>query len=88
MKLFSQSTKRYHRMVIHFCLLMALKSGSMYDQLRKSGLLFLPSNRTLRDYRNGIPPKTGFIPEVVNQLKQSTVNFSGHQKYIYIAFEE
>lgn len=87
-KNFSQKSKRYHPMVIRFCLSMASKSGSMYDELRHSGILCLPSKRTLRDYRNVIPPKTGFIPEVIDQLKKSTENLSGHQRYVCIAFDE
>ena len=35
-----------------------------------------------------IPPKTGFIPEVVDQLKQATGSLSGHQRYICKAFDE
>ena len=87
-KNFNQRSKRYHPMVIRFCLSMASKSSSMYDELRNSGILCLPSKRTLRDYRNVIPPKTGFIPEVIDQLKRSTENLSGHQRYICIAFDE
>ena len=48
---------RYHPMIIRFCLSIAAKSPSAYDELRSSNILTLPSRRTLRDYRNAIRPK-------------------------------
>ena len=55
----SSSSIRYHPMVIKFCLSLAAKSSSAYSDLRcnsktNSGVLILPSLRTLRDYRNYI----------------------------------
>ena len=41
---------RYHPMIIRFCSFRAAKSGSAYDELQSSGILTLPSRRTLRDY--------------------------------------
>lgn len=40
-----------------FCLSLATKSSSCYDELRNSGILGAPSQRTRRDYRNAIRPK-------------------------------
>ena len=45
---------RYHLMIIRFCLSLAAKSASTYEELRNSKVLTLPSRRTLRDYRNVI----------------------------------
>ena len=58
-KLFSSSQKgvRYHPMIIRFCLSLAAKSPSCYEELRNSGVLVLPSQRRLKDYRNTIKPK-------------------------------
>ena len=36
----------------------------------RSGVLVLPSLRTLRDYRNYIKPARGFNPDVIKDLKQ------------------
>ena len=65
----SQSSIRYHPMIIRFALSLAIKSGSTYDELRKSGIMVLPTRRTLRRYKNAIRPETGFNPEIwrVNQ---------------------
>ena len=54
-------------MIIRFALSLAIKSGSAYDDLRKSGLMILPTRRTLRDYKNAIKPETGFNPEVISE---------------------
>ena len=39
----------YHPMIIRFCLSIASKSASAYNELRSSNVLTLPSLRTLRD---------------------------------------
>ena len=53
-KLFSRNSTgvRYHPMIIRFCLSLAAKSPSCYEELRNSGVLVLPSQRRLKDYRN------------------------------------
>ena len=61
-----KSQIRYHPAIIKYCLSIAAKSSSAYEQLRLdskdgSGVLVLPSQRTLRDYRNYIKPKQGKI---------------------------
>ena len=42
---------RYHSMIIRFCLSLAAKSASAYDELRSSNILTLPTRRTLKDYK-------------------------------------
>ena len=63
----SKSSIRYHPMIIRYCFNLAAKSFSTYSDLRYdsktcSGILVLPSLRTLRDYKNDIKPTRGFIP--------------------------
>ena len=76
-KLFSKGPTgvRYHPMIIRFCLSLAAKSSSCYEELRNSGVLTLPSQRGLRDYRNAIKPKRAFQKEVIEVLKQETDNY-------------
>lgn len=61
-KLFQKSGTgvRYHPMTIRFCLSLAAKTPSCYEELRNSGILVLPSQRRLKDYRIAIKPKRGF----------------------------
>lgn len=83
-KLFSSSSQgvRYHPMIIRFCLSLAAKSPSCYEELKNSGILVLPSQRTLRDYRNWIKPSVGFSHGVVEELQKQTAGYSHVQRYI------
>ena len=89
-KLFSSSQKgaRYHPMIIRFCLSLAAKSPSCYEELRNSGVLVLPSQRRLKDYRNAIKPKRGFQPEILEELKTETNDYFDVQRYIVLLFDE
>ena len=64
----------YHPMFIKFCLCIQAKSPAAYEQLRLckdgTGGLILPSQRTLRDYKNYIHPKRGFIHQIVNEITE------------------
>ena len=62
-------------MIIRFCLSLAAKSPSCYEELRNSRVLILPSQRQLKDYRNAIKPKRGFQVEVINELKNITDSY-------------
>ena len=79
---------RYHPMIIRFCLSLAAKSPSCYEELRNSKVLVLPSQRRLRDYRNVIKPKRGFQAEVVTELKNMTEQYFDVQRYVVILFDE
>ena len=57
---------KYHPMIIRFCISLAAKSASA--ELRNTGILTLPSRRTLRDYTNYIRPSPGFNPKVVHYV--------------------
>lgn len=89
-KLFSRSATgvRYHPMIIRFCLSLASKSPSCYEELRNSGVLVLPSQRRLRDYRNVIKPKRGFQKEVIDELIIEANNYFDVQRYVVLLFDE
>ena len=75
-------------MIIRYALCLATKSPAVYEEIRDSGILKLPSMRTLRDYRNFIQPKTGFNPAVVEELIKETTDFSGSKRFITLSFDE
>ena len=89
-QLFSSRSQgvRYHPMVIHFCLSLAAKSSSCYEELRNSGILVLPSQRTLRDNCNYIKPKVGFNHGVVEKLKKQISDCSNTRRYIVLLLDE
>ena len=80
-------------MIIKFCLSLAAKSSSAYKDLRYNnktgtGVLVLPSLRTLRNYKNYIRPTRGFNPDIVNELAKKTASFSETERYVTILFDE
>lgn len=88
-KLFGKGTGvRYHPMIIRFCLSLASKSASTYDELRSSNVLTLPSRRTLRDYKNAVKPEAGFNPEVIQELIKVATPLKDHQRYVVLSFDE
>ena len=51
---------RWHPALIKWCLNLKLRSSSTYRALRESGILVLPSERTLRDYTHWVQAGYGF----------------------------
>ena len=87
-KYHAKGQTRYHPMIIRFALSLAMKSGSAYDELRKSGILILPSRRTLSDYKNAITPLTGFNPGVIAELKKTCDVLNDLEKLVVLSFDE
>ena len=89
-KLFAKTSTavRYHPMIIRFCSSLASKSPSCYEELRNSGVLVLPSQRRLKDYRNAIKPKRGFQKEVLDVLIEETEHYFDVQRYVVLLFDE
>ncbi|XP_066925034.1 uncharacterized protein [Clytia hemisphaerica] len=89
-KLFSasKSGRRFHPMLIRFCLSLVAKSPSCYKELRDSGILVLPSERTLRDYRNYITPHAGFNPEVIKELNELCDPLFDVERYVVLLCDE
>ena len=84
---------RYHPMVIRYCLALASKSASAYDDIRYNektgtGILILPSRRRLRDYKNYIRPERGFNKNIIKELQNKTKNFSDVEKFMVLLMDE
>ena len=76
----SKTSVRYHLMIIRYCLGLAAKSPSVYDEIRydeetNRGFVILQSRRRLRDYKNYIRPQQSFNKDVINELKNIVSNF-------------
>eukprot|EP00794_Sanderia_malayensis_P001207 gene1207-583_t len=88
----SPTGHRYHPMIIRWCLSIASKSASAYDELigtfKGSGVIELPSRRQLRDYTNAIRPKTGFNHKVVDTLAKMVSAYKPVERYVSILFDE
>ena len=82
------SGRRYHLMLIRYAISLSTKSPVVYEEIRKSGILKLPSMRTLRDYRNFIKPQTGFNPAVIEDLIKHPDNLTGYQGFVTLPIDE
>lgn len=60
--------RRWHPAMIKWCLYLRHLSGRTYETLRNSGVIVLPSQRTLRDYTHYIPATIGFSEQVDRML--------------------
>lgn len=78
----------HHSMIIMFCLSLAAKSPSCYEELRNSKVLILPSQRRLKNYRNAMRPQRGYQEVVVNELKEQTNSYFDVQRYVVLLFDE
>ena len=56
----------WHLTIIRWCLSMNLKSPAVYNQLSKSGLLYLPSQYTLKTYSNFSENMPGVNPKILH----------------------
>uniref|UniRef100_A0A7M5XKE5 Transposable element P transposase-like RNase H domain-containing protein n=2 Tax=Clytia hemisphaerica TaxID=252671 RepID=A0A7M5XKE5_9CNID len=84
---------RYHPAIIKYCLNICAKSSAAYKQLKLdlengTGVLVLPSQRTLRQYRNYVKPEHGFNPQITKDLAEMTAGFSSADKYVSIVIDE
>ena len=79
---------RWHPQVIKWCLYLHYKSSGAYETLRKSGILRLPSGRTLRDYRHHAPAVIGFCADYDKQLLELSKKTCGDSKHIAILIDE
>ena len=58
---------RWHTMIVRWCLSIKPRSSSSYNALSNSGVLVLPSDRTLRNYTHFVKAQAWFSPEVDKQ---------------------
>lgn len=81
---------RWHPAVIRWCLRIYLRSHKLYDDLRNSGGLKLPSGRTLSDYNNFCSPQTGWKTENLRIMKEQfdKKNAPKHGKLGGLFFDE
>ncbi len=67
----SSKGMRWHPLMIRWCINLRHKSSGAYDVLRESGVVSLPSQRTLRDYTHYVSASAGFSSEGDLQLMEA-----------------
>lgn len=75
---------------IRWCLYIRHLSSSAYEVLRKSGVLTLPSQRTLRDYTYHTEAAPGFSLSVDKQIMDAAdiVSCTERDKHVVIILDE
>lgn len=81
---------RWHPLMIKWAIYLHYRSGGAYDTLRSSGVLALPSQRTLRDFTHHCNAQTGFSAEVDEQLKghADALGVEEWQRYVVLLLDE
>lgn len=79
---------RWHPMIIKWCLYIYHKSSGAYESLRNSGVIKLPSGRTLRDYRQFAPISVGLSLATDKQLLDLAKKNSPLAKYVILLLDE
>ena len=84
--------RRWHPLLIKWCLNLRMISSAAYHNLCTSGMLLLPSERTLRDYSNVVKSGDGFKMEVLEQLyneaRMGQDEIPAHRQFVGIAVDE
>ena len=65
-----------------------LTSSKAYEIIRESGLIYLPSKRTLHDYTHWHNIKPGFDATIINHLRKEAKvdSLADWQRYIYYTY--
>ncbi len=80
----------WHPMTIKWCIYLRHQSNKAYETLRESGCIYLPSQRSLRDYTNCVRAGSGFSSEVDNLLMNTAKVTTSHdwQKLVVLLLDE
>ena len=84
----SSKGRRWHPLVVKWCLYLQHLSGKAYETIRNSGIINLPSSRTLRDYKHLEITKIGFSIEADRQLLDILKEKDDLAKYGVVLFDE
>ena len=82
------SGRRWHPLIIKWCMYLHHVSSKAYETIRNSGIITLPSSRTLRDYKHLSSTKVGFSLEADRQLVDILAQKDGLAKYGMLLFDE
>ena len=81
---------QWHPAMIKWCLFLRHQSSRAYETLQQSGVIHLPSQRTLRDYSQSIKTGAGFSEEVDLQLLQANnqATCNEWEKFVILLLDE
>ena len=79
---------RWHPAIIKWCLHLKLISSGAYHALCTTGLLTLPSERTLRDYTHFVKAGVGFSCDVDQQLMKDANIKEEKDRFVALVWDE
>lgn len=79
---------RWHPIFVKWCLYLRHLSGKAYEVLRNSGCIYLPSQRTLRDYTHYISANMGFSADTDLQLVDVAKIDEPLNRYVILVLDE
>ena len=82
------SGRRWHPLVVKWCLYLHHLSTKAYETIHNSGILTLPSSRTLQDYKHLSSTTVGFSTEADRQLLDIINQKDDLAKYGVLLFDE
>ncbi len=72
---------RWHPLFVKWCLYLRHISGKAYEMMRDSKCVYLPSQRTLRDYTHHTAANTGFSADVDKQIRDAVDISKEYNRY-------
>ena len=81
---------RWDPLMIRWCLYLRHLSGSAYEMLRGSGVVKLPSQRTLRNYTYTAKAAAGFSREVDMHIMETAklLSYPDREKHVILLMDE
>lgn len=79
---------RWHPAVIKWCLHVKYRSSSAYHAIRRTGVLTLPSERTLRDYTHYTKERCGFQKHINLELVKEANVMEEKDQYVVLLSDE
>ncbi|KAI8780681.1 Transposable element P transposase, partial [Biomphalaria glabrata] len=77
---------RWHPTMLRLAILLHSRSPTAYQTLRKTSILKLPGEATIRDYTNSI--QIGFNSDVIDEIHQATKELAEHERYSVLLHDE
>jgi hypothetical protein len=79
---------RWHPLIIRFALNLKYLSSSAYRAMRMSGIIHLPSERTLSDYTHWTAPHSGVSLEFIEEFIRMMKDVPCGQKHCALSMDE
>ncbi|XP_070548954.1 uncharacterized protein [Ptychodera flava] len=84
----SKTQRRWHPMMIKWCIALHAKSSSAYRFLRSTNMLILPGESTLRDYTKFSTTTDGVNYDIIRRIKEEMKEEPEFKRNVSLLFDE